>query len=162
MLTRCRSRGSPTNPSTCACWNSGCAAINPKSCLTTRALRSSSCANQVLAVTDSVNGKSIARAVIGRGPDGVAFDADLGLVFSSNGIDGTLTVIHQDTPDDYRVTATVTTQVSARTMALDPVTHKIYLAAAQFGPTPAPTADQPNPRAPLLPDSFVVLVAQPR
>jgi YVTN family beta-propeller protein len=120
------------------------------------------CANQVLAVTDSVSGKSIARAVIGRGPDGVVFDADLGLVFSSNGIDGTLTVIHQDTPDEYRVSATVTTQVSARTMALDPVTHKIYLAAAQFGPTPAPTADQPNPRAPLLPDSFVVLVAQPR
>jgi YVTN family beta-propeller protein len=120
------------------------------------------CANQVLAVTDSVNGKAIARAVIGRGSDGVVFDADLGLVFSSNGIDGTLTVIHQDTPDEYRVTATVTTQVSARTMTLDPVTHKIYLAAAQFGPTPAPTVDQPNPRAPLMPDSFVVLVAQPR
>jgi DNA-binding beta-propeller fold protein YncE len=120
------------------------------------------CANQVLAVTDAVTGKPIARAVIGRGPDGVVFDADLGLVFSSNGIDGTLTVIHQDSPDEYRVTATVNTQVSARTMTLDPVTHKIYLAAAQFGPTPAATPDQPNPRAPLVTDSFVVLVAQPR
>ena len=120
------------------------------------------CANQVLAVTDSVTGKPIARAVIGRGPDGVAYDPDLGLVFSSNGIDGTLTVIHQDTPDEYRVTATVTTQVSARTMTLDPVTHKIYLAAAQFGPTPPATAEQPNPHAPLVADSFVILVAQPR
>jgi YVTN family beta-propeller protein len=120
------------------------------------------CANQVLAVTDSVTGKPVARAVIGRGPDGVVYDPDLGLVFSSNGIDGTLTVIHQDTPDEYRVTATVTTQVSARTMTLDPLTHKIYLAAAQFGPTPPATAELPNPHAPLVGDSFVILVAQPR
>jgi hypothetical protein len=56
----------------------------------------------------------------------------------------------------------VTTQVSARTMTLDPVTHKIYLAAAQFGPTPSATAEQPNPHAPLIADSFVILVAQPR
>jgi YVTN family beta-propeller protein len=120
------------------------------------------CANQVLAVTDSVSGKSIARAVIGRGPDGVEFDPDLGLVFSSNGIDGTLTVIHQDSADDYRVIATVTTQVSARTMTLDPATHKLYLAAAQFGPTPPTTPDQPLPRAAVTPDSFVILVAQPK
>jgi hypothetical protein len=100
--------------------------------------------------------------VIGRGPDGAGFDADLGLVFSSNGIDGTLTVIHQDSPDDYRVIATVTTQVSARTMTLDPVTHRIYLPAAQFGPPPQATADQPRPRASVMPDSFVIMVAQPK
>jgi YVTN family beta-propeller protein len=120
------------------------------------------CANQVMAVTDSVSGKAIARVVIGRGPDSAVFDPELGLVFSSNGIDGTLTVIRQDSPDEYRVTATVTTQISARTMTLDPVTHKIYLAAAQFGPTPAASADQPLPRATVMPDSFVILVAQPR
>jgi YVTN family beta-propeller protein len=120
------------------------------------------CSNQVLAVTDSVSGKNIARTVIGRGSDGVAFDPDLGLIFSANGIDGTLTVVHQDSPDEYRVTATVTTQVSARTLALDPLTHRIYLAAAQFGPTPAPTPETPNPRAPLAGDSFVILTAQPR
>jgi hypothetical protein len=84
------------------------------------------------------------------------------LVFSSNGIDGTLTVIHQDSPNEYRVIATVTTQVSARTMALDPVTHKIYLAAAQFGPPPAATEEQPRPRATVVPDSFLILVAQPK
>jgi DNA-binding beta-propeller fold protein YncE len=120
------------------------------------------CANQVMAVTDSVSGKRIASVVIGRGPDGAGFDADLGLVFSSNGIDGTLTVIHQDSPDDYRVIATVTTQVSARTMTLDPVTHRIYLPAAQFGPPPQATADQPRPRASVMPDSFVIMVAQPK
>jgi YVTN family beta-propeller protein len=120
------------------------------------------CANQVMAVTDSVSGKSIAQVIIGRGSDAAAFDPELGLVFSSNGIDGTLTVIHQDAPNEYRVIATLTTQVSARTMALDPVTHKIYLAAAQFGPPPAATEDQPRPRAPVVPDSFIVLVAQPK
>ncbi|MDB6097369.1 MAG: YncE family protein, partial [Gammaproteobacteria bacterium] len=120
------------------------------------------CANQVLAVTDSVSGKSIAQVVIGRGSDSTVYDAELGLVFSSNGIDGTLTVIHQDSPNEYRVIATVTTQVSARTMALDPVTHKIYLAAAQFGPPPAATEEQPRPRATVVPDSFLILVAQPK
>jgi YVTN family beta-propeller protein len=120
------------------------------------------CANQVMAVTDSVSGKSIGQVVIGRGSDGAAFDAELGLVFSSNGIDGTLTVIHQDSADEYRVIATVTTQVSARTMTLDDVTHRIYLPAAQFGPPPAPTEEQPTPRAPLVPDSFLILIAQPK
>ena len=120
------------------------------------------CANQILAVTDSVSGKAIARIVIGRGPDGVAYDADLGMLFIANGIDGTLTVIRQDSPDDYRVLATVTTQVSARTVALDPVTHRIYLAAAQFGPRPAAAADQPPPPPNVIPDTFVILVAQPK
>jgi DNA-binding beta-propeller fold protein YncE len=120
------------------------------------------CANQTLAVTDSVSGKAIARVVIGRGPDGIAYDPDLGMLFTANGIDGTLTVIRQDSPDDYRVLATVTTQVSARTLALDPATHRIYLAAAQFGPRPAATAEQPAPHPNMIPDTFVVLVAQPK
>jgi YVTN family beta-propeller protein len=120
------------------------------------------CANQIMAVTDSVSGKAIAQVVIGRGSDGAIFDPELGLVFSSNGIDGTLTVIHQDTPDEYRVIATVTTQVSARSMALDPATHRIYLPAAQFGPPPAVTEGQPRSRATVVPDSFLILVAQPK
>ncbi len=120
------------------------------------------CANQMMAVTDAGSGKSIAQVVIGRGSDGTVYDPELNLVFSSNGIDGTLTVIHQDSPGEYRVVATVMTQVSARTMALDPVTHKIYLAAAQFGPPPAATEDQPRPRAPVVADSFLILLAQPK
>jgi DNA-binding beta-propeller fold protein YncE len=120
------------------------------------------CQNQVMAVTDSVSGKQIARVAIGRGPDAAAFDADLGLVFSSNGKDGTLTVIHEENPDEYRVIASVTTLMTARTMALDPATHKIYLAAASLGETPPATEQQPHPRATIVPDSFSILVAQPK
>jgi YVTN family beta-propeller protein len=120
------------------------------------------CRHQVMAVTDSVSGRQVARIAIGEGPDAAAFDADLGFVFSSNGADGTLTVIHQETPDTYRVVATVQTQKSARTMVLDPVTHRIYLAAARLGPTPAPTEEQPHPRPSIVPDSFVILVAEPK
>jgi YVTN family beta-propeller protein len=120
------------------------------------------CANQVMAVTDSVTGKQVARVVIGQGPDAAAFDSDLGMVFSSNGQDGTLTVIHEDSPDQYRVLATVTTQVSARTMVLDPATHRIYLAAAKLGDTPPATDERPHPRPAIVPDSFLILVAQPK
>lgn len=120
------------------------------------------CGNQVMAVTDSLSGKQVTRIVIGSGPDAAAYDPDLGLVFSSNGIDGTLTVIHQETPDDYKVLATVTTQTSARTMALDPASHKIFLAAAKLGPAPPPTEEHPHPRPSIVPDTFSILVAQPK
>ncbi|GAC1300736.1 MAG: hypothetical protein NVSMB15_10630 [Steroidobacteraceae bacterium] len=122
----------------------------------------SACQNQVMAVTDSLSGKQAARIVIGGGSDAAAFDADLNLVFSSNGLDGTLTVIHQDTPNDYKVLATVTTQVGARTMALDPATHKIYLAAAKIGAAPPATEERPHPRPSIVPNSFIILVAQPK
>lgn len=120
------------------------------------------CDNQVMAVTDSVSGRQVARIVIGRGPDAAAFDPELGLVFSSNGIDGTLTVMHEESPDEFRVIATVTTLVSARTMALDPATHKIYLAAARVGVTPPATPQQPHPRPSIVAGSFSILVAQPK
>jgi DNA-binding beta-propeller fold protein YncE len=120
------------------------------------------CENQVMAVTDSVSGKQVARVTIGDGPDAAVFDRDLGFVFSSNGADGTLTVIHQETPDQYRVIATVQTQKSARTMALDPATHRIFLSAARLGGTPPPTPDQPHPRPAIVPDTFVILVAEPK
>ncbi len=120
------------------------------------------CEDQVMVVTDAVSGKQVARIASGAGAGAAAFDSDLGFVFSSNGADGTLTVIHQETPDQYRVLATVQTQKSARTMALDPATHRVFLAAARLGGTPAPTLDQPHPRPNILPDSFVILVAEPR
>ena len=120
------------------------------------------CSNQVMAVTDAVSGRSVGQVVIGRGSDGAVFDPELGLVFSSNGIDGSLTVARQDSPDEYRVVATVMTQVSARSMALDPATHRIYLAAAQFGPPSAAAEDQPRSRPNVVADSFIILVAQPK
>jgi hypothetical protein len=77
-------------------------------------------------------------------------------------VDGTLTVIHEESADEYRVLATVTTQVSARTMTLDPATHRIYLAAAKLGAMPPATAEQPRPRPSIVPNSFSILVAQPK
>jgi hypothetical protein len=59
------------------------------------------------------------------------------------------------------VAETVPTQKSARTMALDERTHKVYTVAAEFGTAPAPTADNPRPRPPMVPGSFVVLVLEP-
>jgi DNA-binding beta-propeller fold protein YncE len=120
------------------------------------------CENQVMAVTDSVSGKHVGTVVIGRGADAAAYDTDLSLVFSSNGLDGTLTVIHQETPDDYKVLATVTTQVSARTMALDPVTHKIFMAAAKLEAAPPATEAEPHPQPAIVPDSLSILVVQPK
>lgn len=120
------------------------------------------CENEIMAVTDSLSGKQVARVVIGRGPDAAVFDPALGLVFSSNGADGTLTVIHQETPDVYKVVAILTTQISARTMALDPATHAIYLAAATLGAAPPATQEQPHPRGSIAPGSFSILIAQPK
>jgi DNA-binding beta-propeller fold protein YncE len=118
----------------------------------------SACGNEHMAVTDSTNGRQVASVPIGKGPDGAAFDPQLGLAFSSNGRDGTLTVVHEDDPDHFSVVQTLATQKSARTLALDPKTHRIYLAAAEFGAAPAATTEQPRPRPPIVPDSFVILV----
>ena len=116
------------------------------------------CGNGVLVVTDASSGKHIAEVPIGKGPDAAAFDAGRGLIFSSNGEDGTLTVIHEDDPNHYTVVGNVVTQKSARTMALDSASHRLYLVAAQFGAAPAPTADQPHPRPSVRDGSFKVLV----
>jgi DNA-binding beta-propeller fold protein YncE len=118
----------------------------------------SGCGNGKLVVTDAHTGRHVATVPIGQGSDAVTFDAERRQVFSTNGEDGTLTVIHADSPDQYSVVATVPTQKSARTMALDTATHRIYTVAAEFGPTPAPTPDQPHPRAPVRDGSFRVLV----
>jgi hypothetical protein len=90
--------------------------------------------------------------------DGAGFDPATGDAFASNA-DGTLTVIHQDSPDTYRVVQTVTTMPASRNLGLDPTTHAIYLAGASFGPPPAST---PNRRGPMAPGSFVVMVVERR
>ena len=79
---------------------------------------------------------------------GIAFDPGTSLAFASNG-DGTLTVVREDGPDSFRVLENAVTQRSARTMALDVKTHRVFLAAAEFGPAPPPTAEQPRPRPPM-------------
>jgi DNA-binding beta-propeller fold protein YncE len=115
------------------------------------------CDGNVMAVTDATSGAQVARVPIGEGPDAVAYDAKRGLVFSSNG-EGNLTIVRQRSADQYEVASTVKTQRGARTMALDPATGKVYVVTAEFGPTPAATAEQPHPRPSPTSDSFTVLV----
>lgn len=115
------------------------------------------CQNRVMAVTDSTNGNAIASVPIGEGPDAAQFDAKHGLVFSSNGRSGTLTVVHEENPNHYRVLANVPTQKSARTMALDQATGQVFLSAAEVGPRPKPTAADPHPRRTVQPGSFTIL-----
>jgi YVTN family beta-propeller protein len=116
------------------------------------------CDNKMVAVVNADTGKVIATSAIGDGVDANGFDPGTGFVFSSNGESGTLTVIHEETPDKYTVIEDVPTQKSARTMTLDPKTHEVFLVAAQFGPRPAPTPENQRPRPPILPNSFVVLI----
>jgi DNA-binding beta-propeller fold protein YncE len=115
------------------------------------------CSNQVMTVLDATSGKLVATVPIGKHPDAAAFDPGTRLVFSSNG-EGTLTVIHQDSADKYTVVQTVPTAAGARTMTLDPKSHKIYLVTAKFGAAPAATAEQPRPRPAMIPGTFEVLV----
>ena len=120
------------------------------------------CRNGRLVVTDAANGRHVAQVPIGSGPDAAGFDERRHLVFSSNGADGSLTVIGQRDADHYTVLDTLATQKSARTFALDPLSHRVFLAAAQFGPAPAAVAGQPGRRPPMTPDSFTILVASDR
>jgi DNA-binding beta-propeller fold protein YncE len=115
------------------------------------------CHNKVMAVVDADSGKVIASPPIGIGVDANQFDPGTGFAFASNG-GGTLTVVHEDSPDKFSVVEDVPTQQGARTMALDPKTHEVFLVTAQFAPPPAPTPENPHPRGGMVPDSFVVLV----
>ena len=112
------------------------------------------CSNQQLAVTDATSGRHVASVSIGRGPDAAAYDPMRREILSSNGKDGTLTVIHERDANHFDVEATVATQPSARTMALDPSTHRLYLAAATLEPV-NPEAPTQRPKA--VPDSFCIL-----
>lgn len=112
------------------------------------------CDNKVMVVTDALSGRQVARVPIGAGPDAAAYDAQRGLVFSSNG-DGSLSIIQQTAADVYRPSATIATQRGARTMALDPARGTVYLVTADFAPAAANAAPASRPRP--IPNSFVVL-----
>lgn len=115
------------------------------------------CGNSILVVTNADTGKVITKLPIGEGSDGVFFDEKRKLIFSSNG-SGTLTVIKQKDKDHYAVVQTVKTAKGARTLTMSKATGALYLPTASFGKTPAATNEKPNPRAPITPDSFKILV----
>ena len=116
------------------------------------------CDNKMMAVVDADSGKVLATPAIGEGVDATTFDEGTGLAFASCGQDGVLTVVKEDSPDKFSVAENVPTKKGARTMALDSKTHNAFVVTADFGPRPEATADNPHPRPPMLPDSFVVLV----
>src|SRR6195256_6608738 len=112
----------------------------------------SGCRSGLMAVSDYQAGKVVATLPIGTGVDGAGYDAASGDAFPSNA-DGTLTVIHQETPDQYRVIQTIQTPQGSRNMGLDPTNHRLFVAAAKFGPPPAGGKG----RGPVLPGTFALM-----
>ena len=112
----------------------------------------SGCRSGMMAVSDYQAGKVVATVPIGAGTDGAGYDAASGNAFASNA-DGTLTVIHQDTPDQYHVIETVQTPAGSRNMGLDTTNHRVFIVSAKFGPAPAGGRG----RGPVLPGSFTLM-----
>jgi len=112
------------------------------------------CGNAKLVVLDSLDGRVVATLPAGNGIDGAAFDAGTQLAFTSNGGDGTVTVVHENAPDKFTVVQTLTTEHGARTMAVDPTSHKIYLPSAVFEPKKPGDTKRPK----MVPGTFKVLV----
>jgi DNA-binding beta-propeller fold protein YncE len=120
----------------------------------------SGCRSGVMAVSDIKAGTIVATVPIGTGTDGAAYDPGTGDAFASNA-DGTLTVIHQDTLDSYRVSQTIQTMPGSRNMGLDPVTHRVFVVGAKMGPAPAAaTKENPRRRPQVLPGTFEVMVIE--
>lgn len=114
------------------------------------------CSNGVMVAMDDRTGKILGTPRIGEGPDAAGYDPKLDLAFASNG-EGTLTVVGRDAKGGYAPVGTVPTAPSARTMALDARTHRIYLASATPGP-----AVEGQRRRPMVPGSFTILVVAPK
>src|SRR5439155_16916347 len=113
--------------------------------------------NKLMVMMDSSSGKVVGSVPIGQGVDANAFDPGTQLAFSSSG-DGTVTIAHEDSPDKLTVIQTLKTERGARTMALDPKTHNIYLSTAKFEASPAETDGAPRQRPKIIPGTFKVLV----
>lgn len=114
----------------------------------------SGCRSGVMAVSDYQAGKVVATLPIGTGVDGAGYDPASGDAFASNA-NGTLTVIHQDSPDRYHGVENVETPQGSRNMGLDPTTHRIFIVSAKFGEASAGAR-----RRPVLPGTFSLLVIE--
>ena len=109
-----------------------------------------------MVVLDSETGKVLAEIPTGSGTDGAAFDTATGCAISSNG-EGSLTVVKEVKPGQFEAVQTVPTQRGARTITIDPTSHHVFVTTADYGPAPAATTENPRPRPPVIPGSFVVL-----
>ena len=141
----------------------GCAAPHGLAIDTASHRLFSSCQNSRLVVVNTDTGATIATLVIGRGTDAAAFDSTRKLIFSSNGIDGTISVIREVDANTFVPAGTIKTQASARTMSVDSRSGRLYVAAAQIDvkaaamPGSAPTPRRP----PLVPGSLSLLFLDP-
>lgn len=115
----------------------------------------SGCRNKLMVVVNADTGKVVATLPIGQGVDATRFDPGTRYAFASNG-DGTLTVIHEDSPDRFSVVENVTTELGARTMALDPKTHDVFVVTAKLERIENPPPHTRPFR--MVPDTFHVLV----
>jgi hypothetical protein len=119
----------------------------------------------VLAVLDATSGKVVTTVPIGRGNDGVIYDADTKKIYTSNGVDANLVIYNQVDADTYKLAEAVTTRPYARTMALDPKTKKIYMVTAEGIADPAKkinTGVAPFYPNRYFPDTFTVLTYAPK
>jgi YVTN family beta-propeller protein len=118
----------------------------------------SSCANSVLSVVNEDTGVVVATLPIGLGTDGAAFDPKRKLIFSSNGKDGTLSIIEERDADTFVSRGSIKTAITARTMSLDPETGRLYIAAGDIDPA---ALVFPGMRPPLLPGSLKLIFLDP-
>jgi YVTN family beta-propeller protein len=120
----------------------------------------SGCHNKMMVMLDTESGKVVGTVPIGAGVDGCAFDSATQLAFASCG-DGTTTIASEEAPDKLTVLQTLKTERGARTMALDPKTHSIYLPSAQFQPAPSPSPGASPTRPGIVPNTLKLLVYGP-
>jgi DNA-binding beta-propeller fold protein YncE len=116
--------------------------------------------SNTMAMMDYTTGKIVASVPIGAGVDACSFDPGTQLAFSSSGGSGTVTIAHVDGPDKLTVVQTLTTEKRARTMTIDPATHKIYLTSAKFV-TASGASPTTKSRPAMIPGTFRVLVYGP-
>ena len=113
-----------------------------------------------MTMLDTNSGKVIATVPIGAGVDGCAFEDSMQLAFASCG-DGTTTIAREEGPGKLSVVQTLKTERGARTMALDPQSHRIYLPSAQFQPPPSPLPGASPGRPTVVPNTLKLLVYGP-
>jgi DNA-binding beta-propeller fold protein YncE len=102
------------------------------------------CDNKLMVMMDSTNGKVVYSVPVGDGVDSTWFDPQTKLAFTSNGGAGTVSVAHEDSPSVLKIVQTIKTVRGARTMALDPATHTIYVAATDYEPQAPGSKDRPK------------------
>jgi hypothetical protein len=123
----------------------------------TRRLFSAGRGPQFVVMMDADTGKVIQSYPISAGVDANAFEPETGLLFVSTR-EGMIHIYHEDSPEKLSEVETVKTEYGAKTIQVDPKTHKLFLSTSDFNPPAAPTEKQPHPLATAKPGNFRVLV----